>query len=88
VQKASHALRRWTWLTAVRVLYFVLIVVFTSSTALAIVAALTALSAPAFSPIQLSVLYGFRSGLVNVAVRWGWVLAPFGLGLAALIRWA
>jgi hypothetical protein len=88
VPKASHALRRWTWLTALRVLYFVLIVVFTSSTALAIVAALTALSAPSFTPIQLAVLYGFRSGLVNVAVRWGWVLAPFGLGLAALIRWA
>jgi hypothetical protein len=87
VEKSPHALRRWTWLTAVRVLYFVLIAAFTSSTALAVVAALTALSAPAFTPIQLAVLYGFRSGLVNVAVRWGWLLAPFGLGLAALIRW-
>jgi hypothetical protein len=87
VEKSSHALRRWTWLTVLRVLYFVLIVAFTSSTALAVVAALSALSAPAFTPIQLAVLYGFRSGLVNVAVRWGWLLAPFGLGLAALIRW-
>jgi len=70
------------------VLYFVLIAVFTSSTALAVVAVLSALSAPSFTPIQLAVLYGFRSGLVNVAVRWGWVLAPVGLGAAALIRWA
>jgi hypothetical protein len=87
VATTGHALRRWTWLTGLRIVYFVLIAVFTSSTALAVVAVLSALSAPAFSPIQLAVLYGFRSGLVNVAVRWGWVLAPFGLGAAALIRW-
>ena len=55
--------------------------------ALAVVAALSALSAPSFTPIQQAVLYGYRSGVVNVAVRWGWVLAPFGLGLAAAIRW-
>jgi hypothetical protein len=80
--------RRWSWLTALRVAYFLLIIVATSSTALAVVAALSALSAPSFTPVQQAVLYGFRSGVVNVAVRWGWVLAPFGLGLAALIRWA
>jgi hypothetical protein len=51
------------------------------------VAALSALSAPSFTPIQQAVLYGFRSGVVNVAVRWGWILVPFGLGLAAFIRW-
>jgi hypothetical protein len=88
VPKSDHALRRWTWLTVLRVAYFMLIVVCTSSTALAVVAALSALSAPSFSPVQQAVLYGYRSGVVNVAVRWGWVLAPFGLGLAALIRWA
>jgi hypothetical protein len=87
VPKSSHAVGRWSWLTGLRVAYFLLIVVGTSSTALAIVAALSALSAPSFTPIQQAVLYGFRSGVVNVAVRWGWVLAPFGLGLAALIRW-
>jgi len=88
VPKSSHAVRRWSWLTALRVAYFLLIVVGTSSTALAVVAALSALSAPSFAPVQQAVLYGFRSSVVNVAVRWGWVLAPFGLGLAALIRWA
>ncbi len=87
VPTPSHAVRRWAWLTAVRVGYFLLIVVCTSSTPLAIVAALSALSAPSFTPIQQAVLYGFRSGVVNVAVRWGWVMVPFGLGLAALIRW-
>ena len=88
VPKSSHAVRRWNWLTALRVGYYLVIVACTSSTALAVVAALSALSAPSFSPIQQAVLYGFRSGVVNVAVRWGWVLAPFGLGLAAAIRWA
>jgi hypothetical protein len=86
VARSEHALRRWTWLTVVRVAYFLVIVVVTSSTPLAVVAALSALSAPAFAPIQQAVLYGYRSAVVNGAVRWGWVLAPFGLGLAALIR--
>ena len=50
------------------------------------VAVLTALSAPSFQPIQLSVLYGYRSEVVVAAVRWGWILAPLGLGAAALVR--
>jgi hypothetical protein len=87
VPKSTHAVRRWAWLTALRVGFFLLIVVGTSSTPLAVVAALSALSAPAFTPIQQAVLYGFRSGVVNVAVRLGWILVPFGLGLAAIVRW-
>jgi hypothetical protein len=87
VPKSTHALRRWAWLTGLRVGFFLLIVVGTSSTPLAVVAALSALSAPAFTPIQQAVLYGFRSGVVNVAVRLGWTLVPFGLGLAAIVRW-
>jgi hypothetical protein len=87
VPSSNHALRRWTWLTGLRVAYFLVIVVFTSSTPLAVVAALSALSAPAFAPIQQAVLYGYRSGVVTTAVRWGWLLAPFGLGLGALLRW-
>jgi hypothetical protein len=58
----------------------------TGSTTLAVVAVLTALSAPSFQPIQLSVLYGYRSEVVVAAVRWGWILAPFGLVAAALVR--
>jgi len=88
VPKSGHAVRRWNWLTALRVTYFLIIVAGTSSKGLAIVAALSALSAPSFTPVQQAVLYGFRSGVVNVSVRWGWILAPFGLGLAAAIRWA
>jgi hypothetical protein len=51
-----------------------------------VVAVLTALSAPSFQPIQMSVLYGYRSEVVVVAVRWGWGLAPLGLVAAALVR--
>jgi hypothetical protein len=87
VERTPHALRRLAWLTVVRVAYFMLIVALTSSTPLAIVAALSALSAPSFNPIQLAVLYGYRSAVITAAVRWGWILAPFGLGVAALLRW-
>jgi predicted permease len=89
VPQTEHALRRWVWLTIVRVVYFLLVAAVAlaaSSTPLAVVAVLTALSAPSFQPIQLAVLYGYRSEVVVAAVRWGWVLVPFGLGLAAVIR--
>jgi len=89
VPQTEHALRRWGWLTVLRIAYYALVAAVASlagSTALAVVAILTALSAPSFQPIQLSVLYGYRSEVVVVAVRWGWILAPFGLGAAALIR--
>ena len=82
-------MRRWGWLTLVRIAYYALVALAASlagSTALAVVAVLTALSAPSFQPIQLSVLYGYRSEVVVAAVRWGWVLAPLGVGAAALIR--
>ena len=86
VPRSDHAIRRLIWLTSVRVAYFLAVVLITSSRSLAIVAGLSALSAPAFAPIQQAVLYGYRSGVVNAAARWGWVLTPFGLGLAALLR--
>jgi hypothetical protein len=41
------------------------------------------LSAPAFSPPQLAVVYGYRNVVVRVVTRVGWVLAPAG-SLAAL----
>ena len=83
------AVRRWGWLTVLRIAYYVLVAVAAScagSTALAVVAVLTALSAPSFQPVQLSVLYGYRSEVVVSALRWGWILAPLGLGAAALVR--
>ena len=83
VPRTVHAVRRWAWLTVVRVAYYALVATvawFAGSNALAVVAVLTALSAPSFQPIQLSVLYGYRSEVVVAAVRWGWILAPARLG--------
>jgi hypothetical protein len=57
-----------------------------SSTPLAVVAILSGLGAPSFQPIQLAVLYGYRSEVVVAAVRWGWLLAPVGLVMAEVIR--
>jgi predicted permease len=89
VPRPQHAIRRWAWLTVIRVAYFLTVTVVaaaTGSTALAVVAVVSALSAPSFQPIQLAVLYRYKSEVVVAAVRWGWLLAPFGLGAAALIR--
>ena len=47
---------------------------------------LSALGPPAFNPPQQAVLYGYRSGVVMVAARWGWIFLPVGLGLALAIR--
>jgi hypothetical protein len=84
--RPTHAHQRVAWLSAVRIAYFMLLAAFSTSVTLTVVAVLTGLSAPSFQPIQLAVLYGYRSGVVNAAVRWGWVLAPVGLGVAALVR--
>jgi hypothetical protein len=89
VPRTRHAARRWGWLTLVRLAYYALVATVASlagSTVLTVVAVLTALSAPSFQPVQLSVLYGYRSEVVVAAVRWGWILAPVGLGAAALVR--
>jgi hypothetical protein len=89
VPRSERALWRWLGLTALRIGYFALVATaagLASSTALAVVAVLNALSAPSFQPVQLAVLYGYRSEVVVAAVRWGWVLAPLGLGAAAIVR--
>jgi predicted permease len=89
VPQSEHAIRRWAWLTVGRVAYYVTVAFAASlamSTPLAVVAVLTALSAPSFQPIQLAVLYGYRSEIVVAAVRWGWLLAPLGLVTAELVR--
>ncbi len=89
VPRTEHALRRWSWMTVVRVTYYLLVALaagLASSTPLAVVAVLSGLSAPSFQPIQLAVLYGYRSEVVVAAVRWGWLLAPLGLALAEVVR--
>ncbi len=86
VRGTRQSLVRWAWLTGLRVAYCLLLLVVASSKSLRVVVVLTALSAPAFNPIQLAVLYGYRSSVVRSAIRWGWVLAPFGLLFAAFLR--
>jgi hypothetical protein len=78
--------QRYGLLTVVRVAYLVVVAVVTGSTAVAVVAVLSAFGPPAFNPPQLAVLYGYRSGVVMIAVRWGWLFLPVGLVLALLIR--
>jgi hypothetical protein len=77
--RTAAGLRRWLFLSAVRVAWLLPIAVITRSRAVAVVAVLSALGAPAFNPVQLAVLYRYRTTTVNVAARWGWVLLPVGL---------
>lgn len=81
--RTAAGVRRWLFLSAVRVAWLLPIALVTSSTAVAVVAVLSALGAPAFNPVQLAVLYRYRSSTVNVAARFGWVLLPVGLAVAA-----
>jgi hypothetical protein len=62
------------------------IIVLSHSHAVRVVAVLTALGAPAFSPPQQAVLYGYRSGVVNASVRWGWLALAPGFVVALLLR--
>jgi hypothetical protein len=78
--------RRWLLLTVIRVAYLAVVVIITGSTAVAVVAVLSAFGPPAFNPPQQAVLYGYRSGLVMIAVRWGWLFLPVGLILSLVIR--
>ncbi len=78
--------RRWLLLTAVRIVYLVAVALLFRSPAVEVVAVLCAFGPPAFNPPQQAVLYGYRSGVVMVAVRWGWVFLPVGLVTALLIR--
>ena len=86
VRRTAAEGRRWVLLTGIRVAYLAVIAVVTNSTAVAVIAVLSAFGPPAFNPPQQAVLYGYRSGLVMVAVRWGWLFVPVGLALALLIR--
>ena len=78
--------RRWLLLSLVRVAYLLPIALLAGGPALAVVAVLSAFGAPTFNPPQLAVLYGYRSGVVNVAARYGWAMLPVGIALAVLVR--
>ncbi len=86
VDRAVSDYGRWALLTAVRVAYLLAIAIVTNSSEVAVIAVLSALGPPAFNPPQQAVLYGYRSGVVMVAVRWGWLLVPVGFLGAILIR--
>jgi hypothetical protein len=86
VSRTPSDFRRWLLLTGVRVAYLSGVAVVTGSTAVAVIAVLSALGPPAFNPPQQAVLYGYRSGVVMIAAQWGWVFLPLGLGLALVIR--
>ncbi len=81
---SPNGVRRWIFLAAVRVAYFLPIAVFSHAHALTVIALLSAFTPPAFNPSQLAVLYGYRCEVVNAAVRWGWILVPVGIALVAL----
>lgn len=80
--RTAAGLRRWLSLSAVRVAWLLPIALLAGSKAVAVVAVLSALGAPAFNPVQLAVLYRYRASTVNVAARWGWLFLPVGLAVA------
>jgi hypothetical protein len=86
VERTAPDYWRWLFLTGVRIAYLLVIAVVTGSTTVAVVAVLSALGPPAFNPPQQAVLYGYRSGVVMVAVRWGWLFLPVGLVAALVLR--
>jgi hypothetical protein len=86
VERTGDALSRFALLSGVRIVYLVVLALITHSTAVAVIAVLSAFGPPAFNPPQQAVLYGYRSAVVMVAVRWSWILVPIGLGVAVLLR--
>jgi hypothetical protein len=79
--RTAAGLRRWLFLSAVRVVWLLPIALITRSRAVAVVAVLSAFGAPAFNPAQLAVLYRYRTATVNAAARWGWLALPAGLAV-------
>jgi hypothetical protein len=80
--RTKSGLRRWLFLSGVRMAWLLPIAVITRSRDVAVVAVLSALGAPAFNPVQLAVLYRYRTATVNAAARWGWLTLPVGLAVA------
>jgi hypothetical protein len=86
IGRGRDGIRRWLWLSALRVACLAPVVALSHSRTVQVVAVLSALGAPAFNPSQLAVLYGYRSGAVNASVRWGWLLLPVGFAAALVLR--
>lgn len=86
VDRTREESRRWLLFVVVRVVILGSVAIVSSSTAVAVIAVLSAFGPPAFNPPQQAVLYGYRSGLVMIAARWGWLFLPVGLTLALVIR--
>ena len=63
--------RRWLLLTGVRIAYLGVIALVTGSNGGGRHRRIVGLGPPAFNPPQQAVLYGYRSGVVMVAARWG-----------------
>ncbi len=86
IASGADGIRRWFSLTVVRITCLAPVVTLAHSHPVRVVAVLSALGAPAFSPPQLAVLYGYRSAAVNASVRWGWALLPVGYAAAFVLR--
>jgi hypothetical protein len=87
VSSSAPDFSRWLFLTAVRIVFLVVVaVVIGVHGGCGVIAVLSACGPPAFNPPQQAVLYGYRSGVVMVAVRWGWIFLPVGLVAALAIR--
>jgi hypothetical protein len=76
--------RRFAMLVTVRVVCCVIIAALWWGEPIAVVAILAAAGAPAFNPANLTVLYGYKSHVVAIAAKWGWLAVPVGVLLAAL----
>ena len=85
IGRTAAGVKRWLFLSTVRIACLVPIAIFAGSKAVAVVAILAALGAPAFNPVQLAVLYQYRTATVNAAARWGWLFLPIGLAIAVAI---
>jgi hypothetical protein len=81
IGRSAAGVRRWLFLSSVRIACLIPIAVFAPSKSVEIVAILAALGAPAFNPVQLAVLYQYRTATVNAAARWGWLFLPIGLAI-------
>ena len=85
VRVDKSAWTRWGLLIGVRALLLCLAALIVHDNVFCAMCALWAFSAPTFSPVQLTLLYGYRDAVVVLASRACWALAPVGLVLASLI---